>query len=92
MGERTQTLHTAWAIYDRWTADPTVEYYPEPRELELAFRQFTQPLATRQASQAIGDGFLLAYASGLGATLATFDRGLCAFARKRGLAVVNPAA
>lgn len=92
MGERTLTLRPAWNAYDRWLEDPQVEYYPEPRDLELAFRQITQPLATRQASKAIGDCFLLAYAIGLGATIVTFDRALCAFALKHGVAVVNPAA
>lgn len=92
MGERMLVLRLAWSTYDRWLEDPFVEYYPEPRDLELAFRELTQMLAPRQGSKAVGDCFLLAYASELGATLVTFDRGLYAFARKRGLAVVNPAA
>lgn len=37
------------------------------------------------ASKWIGDGYPLAYANESGATLVTFDQGLCEFGRKRGI-------
>jgi toxin-antitoxin system PIN domain toxin len=91
MGDQTLTLQKAWSVYDRWLEDPRVEYYPEPRNLDAGFRQTTEPFAARQASKAVGDCFLLAYAKELQATLVTFDRALHDFARRQGHAVVVPA-
>lgn len=91
MGDQTLTLRKAWGVYDRWLEDSRVEFYPEPRNLDAGFRQATGPFATRQASKAIGDCFLLAYAKELQATLVTFDRALHEFARKQGHRAVIPA-
>jgi toxin-antitoxin system PIN domain toxin len=91
MGDQTLTLRKAWSIYDRWLEDPQVEFYPEPRNLDTEFRQTTEPFAARQASKAVGDCFLLAYAKELQATLVTFDRALHEFARRQGHAAVLPA-
>jgi uncharacterized protein len=91
MGDQTLTLRKAWAVYDRWLEDPRVEFYPEPRNLETEFRQTTEPFAARQASKAVGDCFLLAYAKALQATLVTFDRALHDVARKQGHSAVIPA-
>jgi predicted nucleic acid-binding protein len=44
MGEQTLTLRQAWAAYDRWLKDPRVEFYPEPRGLDAAFRHATNRL------------------------------------------------
>lgn len=90
MGEQTLTIRKAWAVYDRWLNDPRVEFYPEPRNVDAAFRAATEPLATRHASKAIGDCWLLAYARELRATLVTFDRALHELARKHGCAAVIP--
>ena len=90
MGEQTLTLRKAWTLYDTWMRDPRIDFYPEPRNLDSAFRQVTEPLAARQASHAVGDCFLLAYAEELGATLVTFDRALYEFARKHGYAAAIP--
>jgi predicted nucleic acid-binding protein len=91
MGEQTLTLRRAWSVYDRWLEDPRVEFYPEPRNLEIGFRKTTEPFAARQASKAVGDCFLLAYAAELHATLVTFDRELHAMARKHDYFAVLPA-
>jgi uncharacterized protein len=90
MGDQTLTVSKAWNVYDRWLEDPRVEFYPEPRNLDTGFRQATEPFAARQASKAVGDCFLLAYARELQATLVTYDRALHEFARKRGYAAVIP--
>ncbi len=90
MAGQTLTLGEAWRTYDRWLEDPRVSYYPEPRHLEAAFRQATEPLAAQRASKAIGDCFLLASAGELRAILVTFDRALHALARARGQAAVLP--
>jgi toxin-antitoxin system PIN domain toxin len=90
MGDQTLTLRQAWAIYDRWLADPRVEFYPEPRDLEAGFRQATQPFAARQASKWVGDCWLLAFAETAKAQLVTFDRALHQFARKQGNSAILP--
>ena len=91
MGGQTLTLRKAWGVYDRWLEDPRVEFYPEPRTVDTAFRAATEPFAAQHASKAVGDCFLLACASELHATLVTFDRGLYGHARKHGHAAVMPA-
>jgi toxin-antitoxin system PIN domain toxin len=91
MGEQTQTIRKAWAVYDRWLEDPRVEFYPEPRNLDVAFRESTQPFAAQPASKAVGDCFLLAYAKEVQATLVTFDRALQEFARKQNFPAIIPA-
>lgn len=91
MGNATLLLGEAWAIYDRWLDDPRVEFYPEPRNADDAFRRVTAPFTSQKASKAVGDCWLLAFAMETGATLATFDRGLYAFSRKHGHAAMIPA-
>jgi len=91
MGDRTLTLRKAWGVYDRWLQDPRVEFYPEPRGIEEAFRQATEPFAAKEASKRVGDCYLLAYAQCSQTTLVTFDAALHAQARKRGHVAVMPA-
>lgn len=90
MGDQTLILRKAWGVYDRWLEDPRVEFYPEPRNIDTGFRQTTEPFAARQASKAVGDCFLLAYAKEVQATLVTFDTALHEFARKQGHSAVIP--
>jgi predicted nucleic acid-binding protein len=90
MGDQTLTLRRAWSVYDRWLADPRVEFYPEPRGIDVGFRQSTEPFAARQASKWIGDCWLLASANGIEATLVTFDRALYEHARKQGYSSMIP--
>ena len=90
MGEQTLTLESAWGVYDRWLSDPRVEFYPEPRGLDAAFREATVPFAGKLATKWIGDCYLLAFAKGSGAVLATFDRSLLEAARKNGYAAILP--
>lgn len=84
------TLGKAWSIYDRWLEHPSVEFYPEPRNLDSAFRQSTAAFSTKPASKAIGDCLLLATAKELHATLVTFDRGLQSLAHKQHCAAILP--
>lgn len=90
MGEQTLTLRQAWEVYDRWLSDPRVEYYPEPRGLDAAFRDATAPFAAAHASKWVGDCYLLAYARQSGAALVTFDRSLLETAGKHGYAAIRP--
>jgi toxin-antitoxin system PIN domain toxin len=90
MGSQTLILRKAWGVYDRWLEDPRVEFYPEPRGVDAAFRQATEPFAAQQASKAVGDCWLLASAKELGATLVTFDRALHQISRKQGQPAVIP--
>lgn len=90
MGEQTLTIRKAWDVYDSWLEDPRVEFYPEPRNVDSAFRHATTPFAGQQASKAVGDCWLLASAKELQATLVTFDRTLHDLARKQGHSAVIP--
>jgi predicted nucleic acid-binding protein len=90
MGDAVLTVHQAWRVYDRWLEDPRVEYHPEPRGLDLAFREATKPLASRSASKWIGDCYLLAHAKSSDASLVTFDKPLRDYAGKHGYSTVIP--
>jgi predicted nucleic acid-binding protein len=83
MGQHTLHLRKAWSVYDRWLEDPPVEFYPEPRDLDAAFREATNPFAGKAASKWVGDCYLPAYAKGTGSTLVAFDRALYNLARKQ---------
>ena len=90
MGEQTLKLGEAWDLYDRWREDSRVEFYPEPRGLDALFRQSTEPFGSEQATKAVGDCWLLAYSSGIDASLVTFDQALWKYAHKHGHAAVIP--
>jgi toxin-antitoxin system PIN domain toxin len=90
VGAQTLTLRKAWGVYDRWLEDPRVEFYPEPRGIDDTFRKITGPFATQQASKALGDCWLLAYAIAIRASLVTFDGALYEFSRKQGQSAVTP--
>jgi toxin-antitoxin system PIN domain toxin len=90
MGEQTLTLRKAWGVYDRWLNDPRVEFYPEPRGLDAAFRDAMAPFAGKAASKWVGDCYLLAYAKQSHAALVTFDRALYDLAAKEGYSAVIP--
>ena len=90
MGEQTLTLRNAWRVYDRWLGDPRVELYPEPRGLDAAFREATNPFAGKAATKWVGDCYLLAFAKQSDAALVTFDKALFDLARKTGQAAVLP--
>ena len=90
MGEQTLILKQAWDVYERWLGDPRVQFYPEPRGMDAAFRKATAPFAKQRASKWIGDCYLLAYAGEAGAHLVTFDRALLDVARRRGYSAVSP--
>jgi toxin-antitoxin system PIN domain toxin len=91
MGDQTLALGEAWNVYGRWLEEKYVDFYPEPRNMEAAFRRTTEPFANQQASKWVGDCWLLAFAKEAGATLVTFDRGLHALARKQNCRAVIPA-
>ncbi len=90
MGEQTLTVRQAWRVYDKWLADPRIEFYPEPQDLDAAFRQATGRFAGEAASKWIGDCYLLAYAKQCGASLVTFDKALAGLAHKSGCRSVIP--
>lgn len=90
MGDQTLTLHKAWRVYDQWLEDPRVEFFPEPRGLDGAFRQATEPFSAKKASKWIGDCYLLAYAKQSEATLVTFDEALHVTARRQGHSAIIP--
>jgi predicted nucleic acid-binding protein len=56
------------------------------------FRAFSEeaPLASRAASNLVGDCYLLAFAKSAQATLVTFDKAVLELAGKQGHTAVNP--
>jgi toxin-antitoxin system PIN domain toxin len=90
MASETLTLRKAWQVYDCWLQDPRVSFYPEPRGIEAAFRQATEPHAARAASKWVGDCWLLAFAREIQSTLVTFDRQLFELAKKQACRAVIP--
>jgi hypothetical protein len=90
MGDETLNLRGAWAVFDRWSADPRVELYPDPRNIDAEFRKATMPFSSKPASRWVGDCWVLASAVGNLATLVTFDQALFDFARKKGHSAVIP--
>ena len=90
MGSATLTLGQAWGVYDTWLADPRVQFQPEPRGLDGAFRQITQPLRSSPASKAVADCLFAAFARESGATLVTFDRTLYQRAKSAGCRAALP--
>jgi toxin-antitoxin system PIN domain toxin len=90
MREYTLTVENAWRTYDHWLNDPRVQFHPEPRHMDIAFRQTMAPFASQPASKWIGDCYLLAFAKESGATLVTFDRALLGLARKQDCAAIIP--
>jgi uncharacterized protein len=90
MGEQSLSLRKAWRVYDQWLTDPRVQFYPEPRGIDEEFRRTTEPFAAQSASKWVGDCWMLASARGMEATLATFDRALYMYARKRGYSAIVP--
>jgi len=90
MGEQTLTLKQGWDVYEEWLRDPRVEFYPEPRGLDAAFRQATAPFDRERASKLIGDCYLLAYSQQANAALVTFDRALLRAAQRLGCSAVVP--
>jgi toxin-antitoxin system PIN domain toxin len=92
MGSRVLSLEESWEVYQQWLADPRVVYFPEPRTLDVAFRDATMHFASQPASKWVGDCYLLAYAAEVDATLVTFDKQLVQFARKHRYPAVSPRA
>jgi len=90
MGQKTVTLQKAWNVYERWLDDPRVQFYPEPRGMDAAFREATAPFAAKPASKWVGDCYLLAYARQSDASLVTFDKALLEIARKYRYEAIMP--
>ncbi len=80
----------AWHMYDHWLSDPRVEFYSEPRSIEIAFRQTTAPFSSQAASKSIGDCYLLAFARETKTVLVTFDQALVNLAAQLQYPVVTP--
>ena len=80
----------AWSVYDRWLADPRIEFAPEPRTTDTAFRQATAPFSSQASPQWIGDCYLLAYARETDAVLVTFDQALHKLAASMRYAAIIP--
>jgi len=90
MGDYAYKVQNGWRVYDRWLVDPRVQFHPEPRDIDLAFRDATQLFADQPASKWIGDCYLLAFAKEIGATLVTFDKALLNLARKYHYTAIVP--
>jgi predicted nucleic acid-binding protein len=90
MKEQVLNTSDAWAAFDTWLDDPRVEFYPEPRSMDTAFRQATTVFSRQPASKWIGDCYLLAFARESDTTLVTFDNALHRLAASSGYPCVMP--
>jgi predicted nucleic acid-binding protein len=81
MGDSTATVAEALDLYDRWTRDARVQLSPEPHGVEVQFRDALRLHAAEQATKAIADCYLAAFADAAGARLVTFDRVLARMTR-----------
>ena len=82
MGESLQSIGESLTIFDRWCEDPRVEFIPEPRGAETAFRHTLSGLAKKAATKVVMDAYLVGFASAEKATLVTFDKALCKMAER----------
>lgn len=90
MGESVVTVEAAFAVFDRWSEDPRVEFQPEPHGLDPVLRRAAAEFAKKHAPKAVMDAYLAGFAETAGATLVTFDKALARLARRRGSAHVLP--
>ena len=90
MGDDVITLKAAWKIYDRWMEDSSVEFVPEPENLDRVFRRIAATFSQDFATKVVVDCYLLALANDLHATLLTFDRGLLRLAKLHGCSAATP--
>jgi hypothetical protein len=67
-----------------------VEFYPEQRGLDVAFREAMEAFAARKASKWIGECYLLAYSRSCEASLVTFDEAPLDHAVKHGCPAIIP--
>ena len=76
------TQDQAWALFDRFLADPRIEYASEPSTLETSWRQLTQ--LPQHLPNTWNDAYLAAFGITGNYEVVTFDKG---FARFSGLKV-----
>ena len=68
------TMVQAWQAYDRLFEDERVVLYPEPTGVEAPFRQLSK--APAASPKVWADAYLIAFVSGHGGQLVTFDQAL----------------
>ena len=85
VGSDTLTVEAAFAVEDRWLADPRVEFATERHGLERLFREATAGVRKQKASKVLMDAYLIAFAGVEKATLVTFDKGMSKLAARAGV-------
>ena len=88
MGDDCLTIKYAWAAYERFLADPRIEFAREPSEVDHLFRRATSRFSSQSTPKALGDCYLLALSEALNTTLVTMDSGLSDLGSRRGHDVV----
>ena len=68
------TLAQAWRAYDRLFEDERVVFYPEPAGIETPFRKLSK--ASTASPKVWADAYLVAFVSGHGGQLVTFDKAI----------------
>jgi len=75
------TMNEAWRVYEELINDERVAFAEEPKDIETAWRNFTQ---RRSFSTKIwADAYLAAFAKTANLELITFDKGFAQFAGLR---------
>jgi toxin-antitoxin system PIN domain toxin len=74
MGKDTKTMSEAWSLWDRIWADSRIMFFPEPDDLEKAFRSRSR--LSSPSPKVWADAYLLAFASVAGLKFVTLDHAL----------------
>jgi toxin-antitoxin system PIN domain toxin len=82
VGSDAVSLVSAWRLYDEFMVDSRVTFASEPLDLESDWRSLTADV--KFSPKVWNDAYLVAFASGIGAELVTFDKG---FVRYQGKAI-----
>ncbi len=90
MGASVLDLGQAWQVYDRWMEDPRVRFAGEAAGTDAAFRSASRVFASRPATKAIVDSYLVGLAMANKCAIVTFDNGLSQMAASAGISLVRP--
>lgn len=76
-GEDAVTMKAAWGLYEEIRSDSRVAFFPEPEEVEIAWKERTGLNA--RSPKLWNDGWLAAFAIKHSLELVTFDKGFTQF-------------
>lgn len=73
MGENCLTAQEAWTLYARWLQDSSVRFRSDSTLVDEMLPLLMLQVGKKPSPKALGDYYLVAMATALGATLVTMD-------------------